>query len=188
MDTSVLLINFMLFVLLPLWGISGFIDWLCHRATNIETTSGLKESLMHSVMGIQVGIPIVLCLVFKINILLLLICFLVWILHELVAHWDVHYASKKRHISIWEMHAHSYMASLPLYMLLTILVINWPVFMDLINFNWAGGFELERVQNPHGGQGYLRGYLIFMSILCIFPYMEENIRCLMVELHKRKST
>ena len=46
METKELLVNLILFGLLPLWGISGLIDWACHRATNIETTSGLRESLM----------------------------------------------------------------------------------------------------------------------------------------------
>ena len=54
-DTNDLLINFLLFVLLPIWGIAGFCDWLCHRATRIESTSGLKESLMHSLMGVQLA-------------------------------------------------------------------------------------------------------------------------------------
>jgi hypothetical protein len=47
-NTNQLLINLILYGMLPLWGIAGFIDWCCHRATRIERTSGLKESLVHS--------------------------------------------------------------------------------------------------------------------------------------------
>ena len=68
-----LLITLLLSGQLPLWGITGLIDWCCHRATHIETTSGLQESLIHSVMGIQLGIPIVLTLVFYVNVTVLLI-------------------------------------------------------------------------------------------------------------------
>ncbi len=186
MDTTALLINFLLFVLLPIWGISGFCDWLCHRATQIETTSGLKESLLHSLMGMQLGIPILLCLNFKINVLILLICFCTWILHELIAHWDVHYASPRRKISIWEMHAHNYLATLPMYMLITIVIINWSVFLDLISFNWAGNMDLVWLENPPGGTGYLPIYLTFMAVLCVFPYLEENIRCFRVYLNNRR--
>ncbi|UYG07195.1 hypothetical protein [Halomonas sp. M4R1S46] len=64
MDTHSLLIQVLLYVFLPLWGIAGFVDWCCHRATRIEATSGLKESLVHSLMGVQVGIPILLCLLY----------------------------------------------------------------------------------------------------------------------------
>src|SRR5262249_18818505 len=59
-DSKTLLINLILYGLLPLWGIAGFIDWCCHRATRVESTSGIKESLMHSLMGIQLGVPILL--------------------------------------------------------------------------------------------------------------------------------
>ena len=74
METKELLKNLILFGLLPLWGISGLIDWACHRATKIEHTSGLRESLVHSLMGIQLGIPIILALYFYVNVTVLLIC------------------------------------------------------------------------------------------------------------------
>ena len=106
-DTKHLLINVILYGLLPLWGIAGFIDWVCHRATHVERTSGLKESLIHSLMGLQLGIPILLCLIFKVNVLIFFICALMWVLHEFVAHWDVLYASPLRRISIWEVHVHN---------------------------------------------------------------------------------
>lgn len=184
MDTSQLLINVLLFVFLPLWGIAGFVDWCCHRATQIETTSGLKESLMHSLMGIQVGIPILLCLIFRVNVLVLLICLAAWVLHEVIAHLDVHYASTKRKITIWEMHAHSYLATLPFYMLAMIFVINWPVVLDLVQFNWQGQLQLQPMEYPHGGEQYLKNYLIFMAIVCGLPYFEENLRCLIQWLRK----
>ena len=185
MDTAQLLINLLLFVFLPLWGIAGFVDWCCHRATKIEQTSGLKESLMHSVMGIQVGIPILMCLLYRVNVLVLLVCLAAWLLHEFVAHWDVSYASDKRHISIWEMHAHSYLATLPLSMLALIAVVNWPVVIDLVTFNWQGQMQLVPMTYPHGGSWFLPGYLTFMALLCVFPYLEENIRCLRVSLKGR---
>lgn len=186
MDTSQLLINVLLFLFLPLWGIAGFVDWCCHRATKIEMTSGLKESLMHSVMGIQVGIPILFCLLYRVNVLVLIICIFAWLLHECIAHWDVAYASGKRHISIWEMHAHSYLATLPLYMLALIMVINWPVAIDLIQLNWQGQMQLIPMEYQHGGTWFLTTYLSFMAIICVFPYLEENIRCLRKQMHPNK--
>ncbi len=185
METSQLLVNTLLYVFLPLWGVAGFADWCCHRATNIESTSGLKESLLHSLMGLQLGIPILLCLLFQVNVLVLMICFLAWLLHEIVAHLDVHYAAPRRHISIWEMHAHSYLASLPFYMLVMIMVINWPVVVKLITFDWQGQMTLTRVELPHGGPRYLAYYLSFMTVLCFFPYAEENLRCLRHHFKKK---
>lgn len=34
----------LLWFVLPVWLIAGFADWLCHRATHIETTAGIKET------------------------------------------------------------------------------------------------------------------------------------------------
>ena len=188
MDTSQLLINLLLFVFLPLWGLAGLADWFCHRATNIEETTGIKESLMHVVMGIQIAIPIVLCLLFQVNVLILLIGFTAWILHEIVAHWDVRYSEPRRHISIWEMHAHNYLATLPVFMLLMIVVINWSTFVDLLTLNWDGQFALHRVDIPHGGESYFALYLWFMAIVCVFPYGEEFLRCAFSAMRKRKSS
>src|SRR5690606_20766152 len=170
-------VNLLLFVFLPLWGIAGFVDWCCHRATRIESTSGMFESMLHSIMGVQIAIPILLCLLFKVNVAILLICLAVWVLHELVAHFDVHYAAPKRHISIWEMHAHSYLATLPLYMLSIIFVLNWSVVLKLITFNWTGELYFELVPQAYGGDSYLPLYLGFMTLVCVFPYMEELVRC-----------
>jgi hypothetical protein len=175
--TEQLLLNLILYGLLPLWGITGFIDWCCHRATSIERTSGLRESLIHSLMGIQLGIPILMCLMFRVNVLVLLICIAAFVLHELAAHHDVSYAAPRRHISIWEVHVHNYMATIPLYLLMLIAVLNWDVALQLASFDWAGGLRLERIEAPHGSPGYLRGYLMLMTVLCVFPYLEENIRC-----------
>lgn len=176
--TDQLLINLILYGLLPLWGITGFIDWCCHRATRIERTSGLKESLIHSLMGVQLGIPIVLGLAFQVNVLVLLICFAAWFLHELLAHWDVHYSAPLRRISLWEVHVHNYMATIPLYLLMLIVVLNWDVVIRLVTFDWAGQFVLQPAETRHASPAYVRGYLAFMAVLCVFPYMEENIRCL----------
>lgn len=173
-----LLINLILYGLLPLWGVAGFIDWCCHRATKVESTSGLKESLVHSLMGIQLGIPILLCLLFEVNVLILLVCIAMWLTHEVAAHWDVHYATPRRHISIWEVHVHNYMATVPLYLLMLVVILNWEVAVKLATFDWQGQFGLTLLAERPGGATYLPAYLSFMGVLCVFPYIEENIRCL----------
>jgi len=141
---------------------------------------------MHSVMGIQVGIPIVLCLLFEINVLVLLICLFAWVLHELVAHWDVHYTSDIRHISIWEMHAHSYLATLPLFMVLGIIILKWDVFMQLVTFDWHGQMSFVRASVAPGGTFYIKFYVGMVLLLGVVPYVEENLRCL-IALKRRSA-
>ena len=178
-DTRLLLINLILYGLLPLWGVTGFIDWWCHRASRIETTSGLKESLAHSLMGIQLGVPIVLGLFFQINVLILLICLAALLSHAMVAHFDVDYATPLRRISVWETHVHAYMATLPLFIVLLIMVINWDVVIRMVTLDWHGQFSLIPTANPQLTPTYRRGYLSFLAAFCVVPYVEENIRCLL---------
>jgi hypothetical protein len=177
-DPRQLLLNLILYGLLPLWGVAGFIDWCCHRATKVESTSGLRESLVHSLMGVQLGIPILLCLTFEVNVLVLLICAVMWITHEIAAHWDVHYATPRRHISIWEVHVHNYMATVPLYLFMLVVILNWDVAVKAATLDWAGHLALHPLSERPGGRAYLPRYLTFMAVLCVFPYLEENIRCL----------
>lgn len=153
MDEATLVLNVMLYVLLPLWGIAGMLDWWCHRNTEIEKTSGLHEAYVHCLMGVQIGIPVVLSLLFEVNVLIMLLCFAALLAHELVAHYDVHFTTGKREISIWEVHAHNYLATLPFFLLLLIIVRKWEVFLDTVTLNWGGGLGIEWRQEPLGASG-----------------------------------
>jgi len=62
LDSASIVLNILLYVLLPLWGVAGLVDWFCHRATNIEETSRLLEALVHVLMGVQISIPVFLAL------------------------------------------------------------------------------------------------------------------------------
>lgn len=73
---------------------------------------------------------------------------------------------------------HNYMAPVPLYLFMLIVVINWDVAVKAVTFQWSRQFTLNGLASPPGGIGYLRRYLAFMAALCVFPYLEENIRCL----------
>jgi len=140
---------------------------------------------MHSLMGIQVGVPIALCLLFEINVLVMGICLLSWALHELVAHWDVHHAMDIRRISIWEMHAHNYLATLPLLMVLGVIATNWPTFVQLVSLNWANQLSLMSREFSTGAQNYQRFYLLMVLLLGVLPYVEENVRCLKAAINNR---
>ncbi|MAJ01524.1 MAG: diguanylate cyclase [Euryarchaeota archaeon] len=178
MDEATLVLNIILYVLLPLWGLAGMLDWWCHRQTEIEKTSGLKEAYIHCLMGVQICIPLVLSLLFEVNVLIMLMCFAALIAHEVVAHYDVHFATGKREISIWEVHAHNYLATLPFFLLLLIIVRKWDVFLDTATLNWSGGFSIEWRQEPLGSSGnYATSYMVIMAIFVVFPYMQEWWRC-----------
>jgi hypothetical protein len=43
------------------------VDWLLHRRTRIESTSGTKESMRHALMMAEVGVPIAAGLLSDVN-------------------------------------------------------------------------------------------------------------------------
>lgn len=42
------------------------------------------------------------------------------------------------------------------------------------------------MRDPYPTSKYMVGYLVFMGVLCVLPYTEENLRCLRVWLKDRK--
>src|ERR671911_1644060 len=48
----------LMYFVLPLWLAAGFADYLCHRASDIEHTSGAKESLLHLLLFAEMGVPV----------------------------------------------------------------------------------------------------------------------------------
>lgn len=174
--TDRLLFNMILYLCLPLWLIMGCADYWCHRKSKIELTTGMKESVYHAVMGVQIGIPVFLGLFFKINVLLLLIMFVVLIFHEWVAHHDVKYALHTREISIFETHVHSFLEVLPFVIVGLIVCINWNAFVDLITLDWANHMSLTLREKPLDFN-YVVGYVALMLIADVLPFLEEFIRC-----------
>ena len=170
--------NMILFLFLPLWVLCGGMDYWCHRKTKIEENSGVKESLQHCLMGLQVGAPLFMVIYLEITVLVLLLCIVFFIWHEITAHRDLVYANDVRVISILEQHLHGYLATIPFFLLSVVFAYNWPTFIDLIQFNWAGGMSLAFRQDPVGPDNYMKWYASFMLIWAVIPYTEELIRCM----------
>jgi hypothetical protein len=80
----------------------------------------------------------VISILFEMNVLVYLLCLTTLVAHEWVAHRDVAYAMDKREISIWEVHAHNYLATIPFYLLALISVLNPNTVAKVFTLDWAG--------------------------------------------------
>jgi hypothetical protein len=49
-DVESVTLRYLMYVLVPAWFVPGVADWVMHRKTGIERTSGLRESLVHALM------------------------------------------------------------------------------------------------------------------------------------------
>jgi hypothetical protein len=94
-------------VLYLLWLTAGAMDFLLHRASSIESTSGLKESTLHLVQLAILGIATVLWLCFRASPSLLAILLVLVCLHAITGYWDTRVAYPTRAIRPLEQHVHS---------------------------------------------------------------------------------
>jgi hypothetical protein len=176
-----LLVRFILFVILPAWGVFGTLDWYVHTKVPFETTTGLKEALFHVVMGFMVMVPIILGLFFEFNVLAFIVTIVLVVAHEFMATWDVEYAQDLRPVSPFEQWIHSYLAALPVFLLALVSILRWETFKDLIFLRWDGQLAFVVRDAPLGGSRYYLGFFVLMFFLIVIPFVNETYRCWMVE-------
>lgn len=177
--TAILAHGFLLYVILPAWILAGIGDYLCHRATQISRTSGVKESLIHWLMLVEIGIPILLGLFFEINALVIAIMLLALALHYATGLWDLRYAYRSpRKITPLEQHVHSYQEILPLVGFSFIALLHPEQFMALFSLGTeAADFSL-RYKSVYWESGYAPGLLAAVFCFVLLPYAEEFLRCM----------
>jgi hypothetical protein len=146
-DLHQLIAGFMLWVLLPLWFIAGVADYLLHRRTAIEHTSGWGESRLHVLQAVAIAIPMVAGVFLEINgavIAIMLVCVAV---HTLAAIWDVRYTASRRYISPLEQHVHSHIEYIPLVAVALVVLLSWNSFLGLLAGR-ADGLQLRHKPLP----------------------------------------
>jgi hypothetical protein len=179
-----LLLDALLYVILPLWLLAGFTDYVLHKRTQIERTAGTRESLLHLLQLSEIGLPVLLGLLFEINSVVLAFMLLAFTVHEATALYDVSYALHRRDVGVLEQHVHSFMEVLPFVALLFVTILNWDQFLVLFGLGSAPPrFELKLKTDPIPA-GYLLTLLSSILFFIIVPYAEELWRCMKVERHR----
>ena len=176
-DTALITRNYILYFLLPLWTVLGFVDYHCHRRTEIEKTSGLTESLIHWILLSLIGVPMVLGLFFNINALVILTMIVAFPLHEATAIWDVNYASPRRKILVVERHLHSYLGVLPFMIASMVICLHWDQFLVLVGLSSQPGSFSLGLKQPPLPLNYIIAIFTAVFGLMVVPYAEELWRC-----------
>jgi hypothetical protein len=157
----------LMYAVLPLWVAAGLADWLCHRATDIAHTSGLKENLLHLVMFSEIGIGMFAVAFLEIDAAVLAIVLAVFIVHELTVYWDLHYSTPLRRVGPFEQMVHSVLEILPLLSLALLVVIAWRQLDD-----WS--LRLKTQPLP---AGYLAGAAALVIAFNGLPLVQETWSC-----------
>lgn len=165
-----------LYFVLPVWLAAGFADWLCHRATDIQHTTGAKESVIHLLMFTEVGIPLLAAIFLDINSGIIALMIVAFLLHEVTAHWDLSYASTAREITPIEQHVHNYLGAIPLFGLLVAVSLHWGQFLALFGLGtesprFAPAWKPEPLPTA-----YVATILTIILLFEVLPYLEELLR------------
>jgi hypothetical protein len=170
--------RFLLYGVLPLWFVPAVADWVMHRRTDIEHTSGVRESAVHALMMTEAGVPVVAGLTAKINPLVLSLFGGAALAHGATALWDVSLATDKREVRPVEQHIHSFLEVLPLTAAAFATCLHW----DQVRAAMQGGGQADDWKLVPKARPLSAGYLVAIGAgvgLCVaLPYAEEMIRCL----------
>lgn len=164
---------YLLYLVLPLWVIAGTADWLCHRASRIETTSGPKESLIHLLLLAEGGAGLLLGLLFEINALVILLMVGCFLAHEITTYGDLAYAISRRRVSAIEQRVHDYLAMIPFMALSLVVILHWPQALALLGLgSEAPRFALAFKDAPLPA-GYLTALFGAVLLFDLLPFAEE---------------
>lgn len=172
-------IRYLLYVLLPAWFVPGIADYVMHRRTRIQDTSGTGESLIHSLMMTEIGLPVALALECEVNPALLAVVALSALAHEGTAIWDVRAAvNGGRDVRPAEQHIHSFLESLPFMAASALLCLHWDKVVAAVRD--PRDLSLWRLR-PRQDRLPPRYVFLTRAAQVLFigvPYGEELLRCL----------
>ena len=162
------------YVVFPLWLLSGLADYLCHARTDIAHTSGSRESALHLLQTVEIGLPVLAFLFLSTNALALALMAAGVVAHTATSWRDVAYAAQLRHISPGEQYVHSFLNVLPWVALALVAILHWPVVVAMIDPATASEWKPRWRQPPFDGGivfAVLLSSLLFGSLPGVLEFM-----------------
>lgn len=177
--------RYLMYAIMPLWAITGFLDWLWHRQTKIETTSGVKESAMHLLMMAEAGVPILTGLFLEMNAGTLALMMAGWLMHEITVAWDVKYTISRRKIYTREQQTHGYMQTIPFAIIATLACLYPEQALSLVGLGPSKpDFRLRLRKAPVPIKHFV-SIVGAMGIISGLPHVEELWRCYRAQIEGR---
>jgi hypothetical protein len=165
------------YFIIPVWVGAGFADYLWHRRTRIETTSGVAESLMHSLMMIEAAPSVLAPLFLEVNAGVLASITGLAVAHELTVLWDLWFTAPRRVIPAGEQVTHTFLEAPPFLVAAAAIATHWDQFLAL---SGRGGqpprFNI-RLQHPTVAASTLSAVFAALVLLGALPHADELRRC-----------
>ncbi|WP_203165359.1 hypothetical protein [Steroidobacter gossypii] len=125
MSLRTLLEGLLLWGIYPLWLLAGAGDYVCHRRTDIEHTSGNPESRYHLLQYLTLLVVFAAAVLLKVNAVIFGAMVILIVVHSVLAHLDVSYTDGRRYISPLEQQIHGFMEVLPVVAVAIFGVLHW---------------------------------------------------------------
>jgi hypothetical protein len=152
----------------PVWLLAGAGDYLCHRRTDIERTSGAVESWLHLAQFGCLAVAFACALLLKINAAVFALMVVLVVAHSVLSYLDVRCTDGRRRILPIEQTIHGFMDVLPLVAVALLGVQHWPeIRAGSMTLAPAPSIDLERVL-------LLSSFVVLTGL----PTFEELLRCL----------
>lgn len=169
--------RYLMYIIMPVWSVVGFLDWVWHRQTKIETTSGTKESAMHLLMMAEAGVPILTGLCLEMNAGALALMAAGWLVHDLTVAWDVSFTASRRTIYPREQHTHGYMQTIPFDIVAMMACLHPEQSLALVGMGpEKADFKLRLRKAPIPLKEFA-AVVACMALVSGLPHMEELWRC-----------
>jgi hypothetical protein len=184
-DVETATLRYLMYVLPPAWFAPGLLDWWMHRRTDIEHTSGTRESVLHLAMISEVGAPVLLAQVLEVNPPLLALMGGAALAHEATAAWDVRRANhSNREVRPAEQNIHSFLESMPFMALAATACLHPRQVRALLHPRRGDPAWRLRLKRPPLPRRYLVIILGSVAAFAFAPYVEELYRCLRAQRNR----
>jgi hypothetical protein len=166
------------YFIMPVWLGAGFLDYFWHRRTSIETTSGLEEGLIHSLMMIEAGPAVLSGLFLEVNAGVLAGMIGLSVLHELTVLFDLGFTAPRRVIPAGEQVTHTFLEAPPFLVTAAAISTHWDQFLALLGRGRQRPEFKLRLRRPPIP---LSDVLLIFASLAVFgalPHADELRRCI----------
>lgn len=163
-----LLRGLLMYAILPLWVLAGFLDWQQHRSSRIESTTGITESVFHWVLFAEGGCALFCALVLPFQPMLVALAFTLLAAHELTTWLELKVVVGGRFISPAEQMLHSFLEILPWCAIVTVYLLR------TTEIGLPAVAAYSEILTPT----YLALLFLFIVVMNVLPLTEETLRCL----------